>query len=142
MHLNISNLNISKLVNTFIPIYLYYCNKENKYSECSYNDFYYYNGCIISLNYNDPYIRNCIYITGNNIFYNLNSNSGFDFNIHKYTCNKDNNYEMYKNKIDSCLKLTECFINYKNKKTYDKNKDCNTINNNIDFEKRYLCLIE
>lgn len=103
-----------------------------------FNEIYYYNKCVIYLNHNNTkIIEDCLKNTGGNNIYNTDA----IFNIpKKYNCDNNKNKEMYKDIVDQSLEVTKCFINNKNKIYYNEIINCNKINNNIDFEKRYKCI--
>lgn len=126
--------------NWFIKLlFLFKCNKYFIYTECSYYDNYYYNKCIIYLNSNNTNImKNCLYNTGGYNIYGINDS----FTIpRKNKCDKNKNLEMYKDIMDQSLEVTKCFINDKDKIYYNNFINCNRINNNIDYEKRYKCFL-
>lgn len=126
--------------NLFINfLILFKCNKHFTYSECSYDENYYYNKCIIYLNSNDTnIIEKSLYNTGGYKIYGANDT----FIIpRKKKCDKNTNIKMYKSTMDQSLDVTKCFINYKNKIHHNDFINCNRINNNIDYKKRYQCLI-
>lgn len=113
------------------------CNEKNKYSECSYKDTINYVSCIIYLNKNNSYIQNCITSNIKELYKN-------DFNFvvpKKDKCSNINKSEIYKYIMDPLLEAAQCFIDVKTKRNNNELFNCNKINNNINFEKRYKCYL-
>lgn len=127
--------NIFKLI---IPFQSFITCKKYEYSECSYQDTINYVECIIYLNKNNSFIKNCINIAGIEDMYKSN----FYFTVpQKYNCSNKNNEETYKYIMDPYLEATQCFIDLKIKKYHNNIFNCNKINNKIDFGKRYKCFL-